>query len=172
MLTTPELEDVIDHLGESANAVTVFAKRIAGFIEEALNRLEVEHHAINHGEYSVGECGFEQAMVICLTKAYGEQWGWKVKEGLAWESPNKGYEPLPVTAIEDTLLKKLAQAFAEKVRSFSNRVVFTNMYIPKAVELARGYNDLKIAFRVVRCWDPAVSQTVVRFDFLMKNLNG
>lgn len=167
MLTSAELENNIHSLVISRDALTAFCRRLAIAFEDALEKLGVQHHALNDGvTHSVGD-GFDLvAGIDFITKDM-----WRVRASLGWTGGDLQLEPFSLTDLTDTQVAKVAEKWAEVVAAGGRNVVFRALYEPKSVDFAETYNDLRVTFRIVRAWDIVTSGWAIRIDSVFKNLN-
>lgn len=171
MITAEDLTEQISRLSVSKEALTEFARRLADAFKKALSGRGVNHHAINDGTTHYVGNGFDCCVKASLVSNDDGTWDFRVSEGLG-SAPSDYAEQVPhVTAFNDSELSRIAEVWADKVAGISKRIVFQNLYCPKAVELAEVYNDLAIAFRVVRAWDPVKALYILRFDSVFKDLS-
>lgn len=169
MITSCELTDQIDRMAQSKEALTEFVRRVAESLEDALRRREVIFHAINDGSCHYEGDEFKHVVQCCLTSNAGN-WDCHISEGLSLNLEGVAPEIANVTTLSDSELTGICDKWAEKIASIGKRVVFQNLYCPRATEWAEPFNDLKVAFRIVRAWDCVRCFYVLRFDANFKNL--
>lgn len=170
MISSVELQNDIGKLTCSKEALVEFARRIAIAMKAALKARDVMFHAINDGTiFSVGS-EFNQVAKVCLLANSDETWTWTVSDSLGSQPEDSSETDKHPTTITDNELTQMAMDWANIVKAKGSRVAFGMMYVPKSVDFAEGYNDLEIAFRVLRAWDPVYSRYIVRIDSVYKVL--
>lgn len=169
MLTSPELKDSIDQISVSKVALVGFSHRLADALTKALTAEGVAFHAVNEEQHGVAEDCIAVKLVF-KQPLYGPLI-WRVSDGLGVEDEDRSNTPpTSVTTFSDSEVARICEAWARRIAGHSRHIVFRNLYIPKSVEMTDGYNDLRVAFRFVRAFDPVYSQYIVRFDCVFKNL--
>lgn len=168
MLTSEDLTDQIEGLTVSVDARSAFARRVAKAFIEALEARAIVFHAVNDGFHAVGD-GFDCIAKLSLQSGR-DGWRWTVSDKLSFVATDTHSQIETVTTLSDSELARLAADWAHQVARVSKHVVFRNLYVPKAVEMADGYNDLRVAFRIVRAFDPVLSGYILRLDSVFKNL--
>ena len=169
MITTCELTDTIERMSQSKEALTEFARRLARALEEALSRRDVIFHAINDGSAHYAGDGFDHVVKVTLTSKAGA-WDCRVSEGMGHDPLDGAAEIANITTLSDSEITHICDQWAEKIAAISKRIVFQNLYCPRATEFAEPFNDLKVAFRIVRAWDAVRCLYILRFDANFKNL--
>jgi hypothetical protein len=169
MLTSSELELEIERLTVSKEALTAFVRRVAGAFSRALTIAGVEFHAINGPDHYHGD-GFDEVARLSA-RPNDTGWDFQVSDTMKWETGDAAPEMISCTSLSDSELARIADLWATNIAARSKRVAFANLYKPKAVEMAERYNDLRVAFRVIRAWDPVFGGYILRFDSVFKKLD-
>lgn len=167
------MEALIEHsrtdIIESAEARDSFIHRAAKSLDKALGERLVNFTAVNQ-EVAVGEQEFDCVAQLAL---FHSKAGWtsSASASLTLDSSFRQENPIPsLVTLSDSELKRIVDPWADVIRRQAQHIVFANLYCPKAVEYGGRYNDLRVAFRIVRAWDSVRSIFVVRFDSVFKNL--
>lgn len=170
MITSPERELMIEHLTTSKAALVAFTCRLACALDRALTYRGVTFHAVNE-DSPCNDPGDTVVKLVLNAPSYYGQLSYKVSSGLGVDDRDWDIQPRPCfTTSSDSELRLMADDWAKEIAAHSQHLVFRNLYIPKSIEVAEGYNDLKVAFRVCRAFDVVRSGTVVRFDCTFRNL--
>jgi len=169
MISTLELENSIDRLTVTREALVATSRRIAAAFKKALSAAGVEFHAVNDGLFTMGN-GY-RPLQLCLTWDCCGKVDCCISDSLGLIEKSRQEVMPSVTTLSDSELAQIAEVWAAHLARASKHVVFMNMYLPKAVEACDGYNDLSIAFRVVRAWDVTLSGYVLRIDTAFKDLS-
>lgn len=171
MLTSPELVDLIHTVTTSKAAMAALSHRMARALDRALTAEGATFHAVNEDHAIAIEANVHTAKLVMIQQMYGGPLTWRVSLGLGVDDDDKS--PLPpasVTTLCDSEIETMCGTWAKLISGVSRHIVFRNLYIPKSVAMTDSYNDLRVAFRYVRAYDPVRSQYIVRFDCAFKNL--
>jgi hypothetical protein len=171
MITSPELKDSIEQTTTSKVALIGVSHRLADALTKALTAEGVTFHAVNEEHAVTIQPGVATAKLVLKQQLYGGPLTWRVSLGLGVDDEDASLAPPEcVTTFADSEIAVMTGAWAKLIAGVSRHIVFRNLYIPKSVEMTDGYNDLRVAFRFVRAYDPVRSQYIVRFDCAFKNL--
>jgi hypothetical protein len=168
MLTSSELEFDIDRLTVSKEALLAFVRRVAQSFSKALTAAGVEFHAVNGPTHAFGD-GFDEVVRATARRSSSGGWTFEIRDSM--RAGDFDPEGLVCTSLSDSELATVADLWAANIAARSKHIAFANLYIPKAVEIAEGYNDLRVAFRVIRAWDPVFCGYILSFDSVFKKLD-
>jgi sugar (pentulose or hexulose) kinase len=169
MISSPELQDSIHNLTHTQEALVATSRRLASAFTHALESAGVDFHAVNEGLFALGN-GY-QPLQMCLIWNVTGKLNCLIREGLSYIDGSGQLLMPSITTLTDSELAEIARLWAHKVAGISKQIAFMNLYLPKSAEACAGYNDLRIAFRIIRAWDVSLSGYVMRIDAALKDLS-
>jgi hypothetical protein len=172
VITSPELEDSIERLTHTDVALIATSRRLGAAFAKALETADVDFHAVNDGTTYAAGNGFEVVQLALRWDHPDDPVQCLISDSLGYIDGSSHPGPMvSITSLNDSQMAEIAKMWAEHIAARSKHLVFGNMYIPHAVEARQGFNDLRVAFRIVRAWDVIHCAYVLRIDAAFKDLS-